>query len=376
MNKTIVILEGDQTGQGDLLAQLRKLDAMSVSLAARRVTLERLPLNGVQLKLSSGSDSLAIDQLDFSTTGGRLQCKGGINWKRDQARITATARATDFELDKFLIHDNGQGVPVSGTLSLQSAGRNWPELLAGLRGDVQLSASTGPGGTPPKSPRRLAMEIKRTAGGMEAVIDSFQWGDSDLAGKLTYRDSRPPRFDLELSRGNLSLLPWEKAAAPPERDSTNATDRDLISRTAEASADFVSNLLLTPLRWLQEDADPVAPGKKLFSTTPLPFELLDHHEGSIKGRLDTVTSTMGSASDLAFSASFAPGKLAAKASAGQLNGGSVDITLSIDTSEQPARIGLDGHFNGIRGAADKNSFPRNGWLSLTSQGESEAALAA
>ncbi len=366
---------GDQPSRDDLLERLRKLDALSVSLAARRVTLDRLPLTGLQLKLSSGDHRVALEQLDFSTTGGRLQCKGGISWTGDQASFSATARASNFELDKFLISDSGQSVPVSGTLSLQSAGRKLPELLAGLHGDIQFSASTGPGGVPPKSPRRLAMSVKRIAGGMEAVINSFQWGDSDLAGTVTYRDSQPPRFDLVINRGSLSLLPWEKAATPA-KDLAGKESADLITRTARASADFVSDLLLAPLHWVQVDEDKTPPGEKLFSTSPLPFDWLGNYEGSVKGRLDTVNSQVGSARDLVFSASLAQGRLGVEASAGQLNGGSVDTRLSVDTTVQPTRIELTGNFSDIRGTADRDSFPRSGYVSLTSQGDSEASLAA
>lgn len=367
---------GDQAGQEDPLDMMRKADALSVSLEARQVNFEKMPLTGVKLKVSSAPERIAIEQLDFSSSGGQLRSKGGISWKRNQAKFSANVQVTDFNLDSFLIQDNPEKIPVSGSLVLSSTGQKLPELLAGLHGNIKLDSSAAAAGTDPKSRRKLAVIVRRTADGMEADVDTFQWGESELVGSLSYHATQPPRFEVEISEGSLSLLPWEQAAARNKKKASKPHTEEAITRAAKASADFVGGLLLTPLRLVTGDSGQTKPGDKLFSDRPLSFDWLDGYQASVKGKLDKVTSQVGSASQLEFTASLVGQKLEVKASTGQFNGGSADVRVDLDASSQPTRISFDGNFKNIRGTTVKDDYPRSGYLSLTSQGQSEAALAA
>jgi len=132
---------------------------------------------------------------------------------------------------------------------------------------------------------------------------------------------------------------------------------------------------MAPLRLISGPRE-AAPGEKLFSSTPLPFELLKKYQARIKGRLDTLSSREANASDLEFSASMTASQLTIDASAGTINKGSAAAKLAIDLDKQPPALALTGTFRNLRGDLVKASFPRSGFFDVTSRGQSQAELAA
>jgi hypothetical protein len=105
-------------------------------------------------------------------------------------------------------------VPVSGTVRILSEGSRIAELLSNVTGHVDLQADRPRPGAAPQARRRLTMKAARLPDGLRADISSLQWGESELAGRVSYRRTSPPSLDIELQGGELSLLPWEN---PPER---------------------------------------------------------------------------------------------------------------------------------------------------------------
>lgn len=373
----LALKSSDDSSQQDILGAIRKIPAMRLSLDARQVTLDQLPLTDLSLQVSSAPDSLSVDKLDFAAEGGQLNTSGSLIWKGQQAQMSANATASQFDLDRFLIVDpSGPVIPVTGTLDLRSAGASMVELLGGLTGDIHLEASERQTADPAAETRRqLDMKAKRTPYGMEAIISNFQWGENQLAGSLRYHKLLPPRFELEISEGTVSLLPWEDAYAKRlNKDPGKKTADISITGTARASADFLGRMLMAPIQLVSGDRKTL-PGEKLFSAVPISFDWLSSYNGSIKGKLDSVTSREGVARDLEFSASLQAGRLSAEASAGYLNEGSARLQLAVDTTTQPASATLDGSFEGVRGIKNKDSYPRSGYVSVSSRGQSQAELA-
>lgn len=366
----------DRSTGTDALATLRRLDAMRLSLEAKQVILKQLPLSGVELQLSSSPDNFSVDRLNFSSESGQLESSGKLSWKQQQAEFAANARVSGIDLDQFFIRAGHlPKVPVSGSVDLRSTGSSLDDLLGGLTGRVQLAASDPQANRAPASRRQLDMTAQRTPDGMKAVVTRFHWGDNELAGSLQYHRATPPRFDLDIGGGSLSLIPWEEAyAKSSSRPGVDKGQGGGITRVARASADFVGRLLLAPVR-LARDEGEAPPGSKLFSSTPLNLAWLNRYDADIRGRLDAIESREGIARQLAFTATMEGGRLAASASAGELNGGSASVAMTLDASAASPTATLDGTFQGVGGGADKPTYPRSGYLSLSSSGQSQAELA-
>ena len=352
----------------DSLSSLRQLGESRFSLRAKSVLVAGQTLGNVALQVSTAPDNIGIEQLDFSMDQGSLASSGSINWKKGEAALAVDASVTDLRLDKFLPDaPTAASVPLSGTVTLRSSGTTSAALISGLTGDIHLA--TNPAGSPRAE---IDLTAQQTADGMRAEIRHLQWEGTDLAGSIEYKATTPPLIEVEISGGSLSLLPWESTDA---QKATKADDGSIVTRTARLSADLIGEVVMAPLRLISGPRE-AAPGEKLFSSTPLPFELLKKYQARIKGRLDTLSSREANASDLEFSASMTASQLTIDASAGTINKGSAAAKLAIDLDKQPPALALTGTFRNLRGDLVKASFPRSGFFDVTSRGQSQAELAA
>lgn len=337
----------------DSLDSLRKLAEGRITFNAKSVLVANVPLSKVALQVSTAPNSIKIEQLDFSVEQGRLTSEGGISWLTDKAALALDARVDDISLDKLLADaPSAASAPLSGTVSLRSTGDTVSSLLADLTGDIRLTTSPGSGSVASGARGQVEMTARQTANGMHAVIHRFLWEDTDLSGSVLYRDTTPPLLEVEISGGSLSLLSWEAGDTKPEGD-----------------------VVVAPLRPVSGPRE-AEPGKKLFSTTPLPLDWLNKYQARVKGRLDKLTSREATASDLTFSGSLISGELTVEASAGTLNGVSASGKFNLDTAQSPAALALSGTFKDLQGGLIKASFfPRSGYFNVTSRGSSQAEVA-
>ncbi|MEZ5503351.1 MAG: hypothetical protein R3E50_12150 [Halioglobus sp.] len=210
---------------------------------------------------------------------------------------------------------------------------------------------------------------------MQADITTLQWGESDLAGSVTYHRTTPPSVAIDLHGGTLSLLPWENAYLKDARKTTQEDPATTLRSAARASADWVGHLLLTPLRLLS-DEDDAAPGKKLFSSEPLPLDDLKAVNLTLSGELGSLLSTAVTANNLKFNGTLRDGQLALTGSSGDMNGGDGQIELSVDADTAPPVFKLRSTFKNVRGLTGRDTYPRSGFVSVDSRGQSEAEIAA
>ncbi len=144
---------------------------------------------------------------------------------------------------------------------------------------------------------------------------------------------------------------------------------------ARASAEFVGDILLAPLKFLTR-SDATTPRTRVFSTDPLPLDSLKKFNMNISGQLDSLLSTAITARDNQFTGSLTNGQLALQASSGQLSDGKGEITLALDSGAAPPTFKVTSTFENMRGLASRNTFPRSGFVSVESRGNSQAELAA
>lgn len=359
-----------------LLPSLQRLGAMQVSLNAKSLIIRDLPLADVQLELVSGPDIIDLKQFDFVSENGTLKSRAKVTWKAQQASLEGSAELANLDLDQFLISSTEiKHVPVSGSVRLVSEGSKMEEMAINLTGYIDLQASDPQPDSTPQTRRKLVMKATRLADGMEAEISSLQWADSDLTGRVRYHETSPPSVEIEIHSGTLSLLPWENAYLKTDKKDGKNTDATSVDSVARASASFVGDVLLTPLRLLGDD-DEAKPGDKLFSKDPLPLDSLKDLEMTVSAQLDSLQSTAVIAKKLSLTGDVHNGLLNVKAGSDELSGGSGELTLVFDANALPPTLQLSSTFDNVHGLTAQATYPRSGYVSLDSHGQSEAELAA
>jgi hypothetical protein len=369
----------EETSDTKLQPTLQKLGDAQASLNVKALSLFELPLQDVQVEVLTGSDLINLRELNFETRNGSLKSQGTMSWKDGNAKLEGTAELSNIDLDQFLIASKlSDHVPVSGSAKLSSEGRNIGELLSNLTGYANLESDKPGQNTALDARRKLALKATRLEDGMEADISSLQWGETELTGTVRYRKTTPPTLDVTIHSGTLSLLPWENAYLKDAEKTKKkkASDSATIASVARKSADYVGDVLLTPLRFLADDTDETDPGAKLFSTDPLPVSSLDTFNANVSAKLDSLVSTAVTARDINLTGKLNNGQLHLQASSGQLSQGKGEIDLAFDAKAVPPTLKLTSSFDNVRGLKNMDTYPRSGFISLESQGQSEAELAA
>ncbi|MEZ5572046.1 MAG: hypothetical protein R3E64_08485 [Halioglobus sp.] len=366
----------DDATDSALLPSLRKLGAAQLSLQVKSLLAYEIPLSDVSLEISSGPDMLTVTQFDFVTDEGSLKSGGKISWKGTSANLEVEAQLASIDLDQFLISsEDFEHVPVSGSGRLLSEGSTTAELLGNLTGYIDLKASDPKPGDPLLERRALSMKATRVEDGIHGEISQFLWGESELSGSVLYRRTTPPSVDIKIHSGTVSLLPWEKDFLSTDKKASTEKRGATLGSAARASAKFVGDLLLTPLRFLADD-DKSRAGTKLFSREPLPLDALNEFNMQFSGQLDSLLSTEITAQQLIFEGSIRKGLLALQGSSGKLSEGKGEIKLAIDATAKPPNFELTSSFTNVKGLTGQNTYPRSGFVSLQSKGRSEAEVAA
>ena len=362
----------------DPIQDLKELGDTRISLKVAALKLEYATLTHVAAQIVTAPDSVSIEHLDFALDEGHFTSSGAIDWKKDEAAFSLDANIKNLEIEKLLTAlPDREAVPLSGSINISSEGSTLDKMLARLSGEVNLSTTLNTLDTVSSGGDSLAkieMSATRTADGMRAEIKRFQWEGTDLSGSVQYHEATPPLVDIEIAGGALSISPFEEDdTAPPQPSGKD--DKSIIGRTAEAGASMLGDVVSAPLRVFFGPRE-AKPGDKLFSSTPMSFDWMNNNRLTLKGKIDTISSSRASASDVEFSGNLSGGIFTMDASAGTVNKGSASVKVNLNVAEAPATLAMSGTFNDLRGKLIKADIPRSGSFNMTSQGQSEAELAA
>ena len=362
---------------------MMNLGEAQVSLNAESLKIDDMVLSSLQLEAVSGAEMFDVKMLNFTTHNGSAKSQAKISWEGKQATLKASAELSDIDLDQFLIQGiKEQHVLVSGSAKLTSEGSTIGELASNMVGYINLQATEPRQGDPLQARRKLDMKATRLLDGMHAEITTLQWGESDLSGSIRYYRTTPSLLKIKLHSSALSLLPWENAeiAANAKAKKTKITKSTTdLSSVTSTSASFVGDILLSPLRFLDgedKDKSAVTSSEKLFSPNPLPIDAMKHFNVEIAVELDSLESTVISAKALSVNGQLIDGELLLKASLGQPSGGSAEASVNFNAKTLPPVLKFTSTYKNMLGLADGNTFPRSGFISIESHGESEAELAA
>ena len=391
--RKLIPKDADNADASDLLSPLKNLGQTQLSLDVESLIFDDIALSNVMLQVSSDADIFDIKALNFSSHNGTAKSQGKVIWKGQQAILEATADLSDIDLDQFLIQRmDDEHVPVSGSAKLASQGTTIGELVSSISGYVNLQATDAQQGESLQGRRKLEMNATQLSDGIQAEITTLQWGDSDLAGSIVYRRTAPRLLDVSIRSSTLSLLPWENAeisakakihkanttkTKPHKTNVQETKSPDTLDYAITTSSELVGDILLSPLRFLSDTSvEGDTPSAKLFSAKPLPIGATKNLKLRLDVELDSLESNVISAKALSLKGNLIDGKWLVKASLGQASGGNAEATVNLDINTVPASLSFTSNFKNMRGLADRNTYPRSGFISIKSQGGSEAELAA
>ena len=386
--RKLIPQHADDADASDLLSSLNNLGQTQLSLNVESLIFDDIALSNVLLEASSDTDLFDIKALNFNSHNGTAKSQGKVTWEGLQATLEATADLSDIDLDQFLIQGmEDQHVPVSGSAKVTSQGSNIGELVSSMSGYVDLQATEPQQGESLQTRRKLEMKATRLLDGMHAEITTLQWGASDLSGSIVYRRTTPRLLNVNIHSSALSLLPWENAEISAKAKTHKAKTQETktqetkipekLDSAINTTSEFVGDILLSPLRFLSDKSEEGdTPSAKLFSAEPLSIAATKNLKLRVDVELDSLESNVISARALSLKGSLTDGKWLIKANLGQASGGIAEATVNLDINTVPASLNFTSNFKNMRGLADQNTYPRSGFISIKSQGGSEAELAA
>ena len=386
--RKLIPQHADDADASDLLSSLNNLGQTQLSLNVESLIFDDIALSNVLLEASSDTDLFDIKALNFNSHNGTAKSQGKVTWEGLQATLEATADLSDIDLDQFLIQGmEDQHVPVSGSAKVTSQGGNIGELVSSMSGYVNLQATEPQQGESLQTRRKLEMKATQLSDGIQAEIATLQWGASDLSGSIVYRRTTPPLLNVNIHSSALSLLPWENAEISAKAKTHKAKTQETktqetkipekLDSAINTTSEFVGDILLSPLRFLSDKSEEGdTPSAKLFSAEPLSIAATKNLKLRVDVELDSLESNVISARALSLKGSLTDGKWLIKANLGQASGGIAEATVNLDINTVPASLNFTSNFKNMRGLADQNTYPRSGFISIKSQGGSEAELAA
>ena len=386
--RKLIPQHADDADASDLLSSLNNLGQTQLSLNVESLIFDDIALSNVLLEASSDTDLFDIKALNFNSHNGTAKSQGKVTWEGLQATLEATADLSDIDLDQFLIQGmEDQHVPVSGSAKVTSQGGNIGELVSSMSGYVDLQATEPQQGESLQTRRKLEMKATQLSDGIQAEIATLQWGASDLSGSIVYRRTTPRLLNVNIHSSALSLLPWENAEISAKAKTHKAKTQETktqetkipekLDSAINTTSEFVGDILLSPLRFLSDKSEEGdTPSAKLFSAEPLSIAATKNLKLRVDVELDSLESNVISARALSLKGSLTDGKWLIKANLGQASGGIAEATVNLDINTVPASLNFTSNFKNMRGLADQNTYPRSGFISIKSQGGSEAELAA
>ncbi len=360
----------EEADEDNLLTTLRDLVPGRIRVDIDTLIWRQRPMERLSLDIRSRERGFAVEKLAFTFSDTEVDGRINLAWKEDVAQLDADASINAMRIFKVLDLQeerlrNNLADPLSGELKIQSLGQTLEELLVGLNGHLRLASP----GQPDAAAEHVDIEFQRLPDGGLVKFNRVQLAGSDLRGALRSTRTEPIRYDLKLSGGVLDLQPWELAKKEPSEDERKKASA--IERTADAArglAGFAGRIFSRDQK--------TRPGDRIFSSEPLDVSPLFEVDLRVHGDLARLYSSAAVAEDLAFDASARDGKLEIEASAVQVNGGELNLSLDYDAAAEPHRLALELKGTGVHRRPEQSSYPSSAHVVLDSTGTSEAELAA
>ena len=357
-----------------LLSLLQSLPTVDLQIALGEFTLEAQTLTNASLRLKSQPGELNIADASFNSPFGAVQ------W---QASVMTRNGAADVQLDGSL-----QGLkvasltqsqmkdlldkPLAGTLALRGRGGDWAELYHDSH--LRLKLAAPPVATNQRPEFDIDVELRALDEGLwQADIADLYWRNSDVRGRVTFRDMQPPELRADLNAGYLDLTPFD----PPQADTAGkVSDAGLIrsvSNTTARALNFLSGSIRSSIGARARPTDSTS--SRYFSAQPWSLEVMDTVDADIKIAADQVKSRRGEARNVTFFGRVGGRQLNVLLQSPQANGGALDFSLAYDATQQPALAKLSLSLANVRLNPLRGVAPMSAFVDLVALGNSERTLA-
>ncbi len=351
---------------------LRDTTAGQVKLHVDRLTWMDRNFDDLVVELDSKPGFFSVENLGFEYRDAAVA--GGLTlvWDDERtARLDASASINNLRMLEILdieeqrIRDN-LGAPLAGNLRLKGSGQTLQELLAALDGELLLDSTDDA----EQNPERLDITFVRQVDGGQINFRQLKLAGSELQGSLKTTLGSPTHYDLQLAGGTLDLTPWELAQKP----TTNNGDQN--PNMMEQTAATARGLLGFAAQVLGRKDRPTEAEERIFNSAPLDLNPLRENSLSVRGSLGRLYSGALVAEDLEIDLDLGDGMITLAAKAAQANGGPVVLNAAFDGNATPYALSLDAKGEGFHKSPAQANYPTSLHGILSSNGGSEAELAA
>ncbi len=383
--------EKDETQVG-LTATLDALPEFDLAFKADRLNLQQHALDGFTAKLVATGSELSINDLKFFSRFGDVRGDGKLGRKGEQVDIVLNADLGKVELNRLLRSEQVRNLagPLSGSVKLQTSGKDWKDLSANLSGHIRLSDPAH--GADHDDRLNIEVQLQQVTDGMAADIRSLQWGRSDLRGQLKFSRGEPPTLTADIQSDYLDadyiqkkLAAVPRAARPTDGNKADGlTGSDLGPSGSNRPADaadvgnsalrLVRGVLASPFRLFR--GDPETGSKHFFDQEPYRIDVMQALDADVRLLLKQVSGEFGAARQLIAEASLNGGILKLQVSADEINSAPFDLAFEYDSDQSPPQATLTSTLSGFYPAANKAFAPRSGYFDLHAEGVSQAELMA
>jgi hypothetical protein len=357
-----------------LLPLLQDLPAVDLQIGLGELTFGEQTLSDTSLRLQSQAGGVDIVDASFNSP------YGAALW---QASLVARNGAADVKVDGSIRNLNVASFnqsqikdlldkPLGGTVSLQGRGENWAELYLGSRLHLKLDAAR-PG---PNQRPAFDIDVELRALGenqWQADIADLYWRNSDVQGRVVFRNTQPPELRADLTAGFLDLTQFEQSRAEAGSKVSNTGLIRSVSNTTARALGFLANSVRSTVGVKARPADSAS--KRFFSAQPWSLAVMDVVDAEIKIAAARVKSRRGEARDVTFRGDLGGGQLDVQMQSPQANGGPIDFVLAYDASQQPALAKLSLSLENVRLNPLPGVVPMSAFVDLSARGNSERSLA-
>ncbi len=366
-----------QAGSDDFLVSLLELPTADFRLDLQQVTWRTYTAEDLTLALTSAPGRFKLTRLDFQLAGAKIVSTGGLDRQVDAAQgstvlMNAEMGLANLYLRKLLpettmLPKNSLRLPMSGSVSLTGEGTTFTDIFSGLTGHIRLDDNLANQGD-----ERVAVSFERNANAGQVRINEFDLAGSRLQGDITIRKEELNTYKANLQGERIDLRPWESLV-----QHLNETADNTVGETSALvqSASFVKGALgfVGSMVGVRDDGTAAT---RLFSSEPISVEPLSTHRIEVDANVDHLISDGLIAEDVSLHSALADGRFDVEAKAVNLNGGGVKVKAAFDSTSTPYAAQLSAMLDGVHKDPEEKLSPLTVDANFTSEGVSQAALAA
>ncbi len=357
-----------------LIPLLQSLPAVDLQIGLGELTVEAQTISDASLRLQARPGALDIADASFNSPFGAAQWQASLVTRNGSAELEMDGTIQKLKVASFTqsrmkdLFDK----PLGGTLMLHGRGEDWAELYRDSR--LQLKLAEAP--VVPNKRVDFGIDVALQWLGedqWQADIADLYWRNSDVRGRLNFRNTQPPELRADLTAGLLDLTQFEQPQAEAGSEASNTGLIRSVSNTTARALNFLSNSVRSTVGVKARATDSTS--KRYFSAQPWSLAAMDAVDADIRIAAARVKSRRGEARDVTFRGDVGGRQIDMQMQSPQANGGPVEFVLAYNATQQPALARLFLSIEQVRLNPLPGVVPMSAFVDLSAQGNSERSLA-